>query len=515
MRDRRFLALAAGTFAVLVFLRLGHQSLWLDEMMSLTVAREAPPAMKAFFLQFPEQHPLYYLVLRIWLKLGTSEAVLRSFSAVAALLALWPFYELARDLFDRTVARVATLLMATSPFWLYYGQEARMYSLLGLLAVVSSLVFLRWSRRPSRRLAVLYVAVGVAGAYTHFFFLFVPIFHLAYLAVLRRREETPSLALALVLVGAIYAVYAPWGVLILTHMPESQSWKGARTVLFAVPYALLRFSVGYSEFLTNAGWKEHVGRVLRNSVVVLAVGVPVFGVLALAGLRKAVRSGARGIFLLAGLTIPVVLALLASFRIILVGERYFIVAFPFYILLLAIGLRELWRREPRAWRAAAVVVTIGLASVVGKALYDYYFDPAFGKVQWREAAAYVGRNAAPGDAVVFHAGYVDRVFHYYYRRGGWPELNPLDATAGNETPPETLWLVRSYVPIDSTGCRRALARRYDVESRRFFPKEVGILVQRYRRTGPATTRSNTRLGPAISGTVPDSEWARRVARACS
>ena len=120
---------------------LADQSLWLDEVMTVSIATSSLEEASRWFLSLPEQHPFYYLLTKVWLTIfGTSEAALRSLSLCFGVLTIPVVFILARDLFNDAVGCVAALLLAVSPFWLYYSQEGRMYTLLVLLVVCASIL---------------------------------------------------------------------------------------------------------------------------------------------------------------------------------------------------------------------------------------------------------------------------------------------------------------------------------------------------------------------------------------
>src|SRR3989442_13747151 len=290
MRRWRFLAVISAAQLALLFAHLGRDSLWLDEVTSADVAGAPWGRVWAFFRSLPEQHPLYYLLLRGWTILGTSEATLRSLSVVLAIAAVWALYALVGRLAGERTARVAAVIAAASPYLLYYGQEARMYALLAFLTVFNGYWFLVWQDTGARRPLALYLASAVCGVYTHLFFWWVLLAQLAFVIL----RDWPLRTAWRKTVGAQLAVaiaYSPWVLLLATHRPEPQAWKGPATVVFGIPYTLLRFSLGYSEFLANAGWKNRVPELVAGNAVLLVVALVVFGVLAVVGWRELWRAG--------------------------------------------------------------------------------------------------------------------------------------------------------------------------------------------------------------------------------
>src|SRR3989442_15718797 len=166
-----------------------------------------------------------------------------------------------------------------------------MYALLGFLTVFNGYWFLVWQDTGARRPLGLYLASAVCGVYTHLFFWWVLLAQLAFVML----RDWPVRAAWRKTVGAQLAVaiaYSPWVLLLATHRPEPQAWKGPATIVFGIPYTLLRFSLGYSEFLANAGWKNRVPELVAGNAVFLVVALVVFGVLAVVGWRELWRRGA-------------------------------------------------------------------------------------------------------------------------------------------------------------------------------------------------------------------------------
>jgi mannosyltransferase len=139
------MALALG----LRLVNLGGRPLWYDEAFSLLYAELSPTEMRAGTLgtggAAAEEHPLlYYTLLHGWLALfGNSPAAARLLSALLGTGTAGLVYLLGRQLGTGRVAFLAALVVALSPFHVYYSQEARMYALLASAAVATILFFVR------------------------------------------------------------------------------------------------------------------------------------------------------------------------------------------------------------------------------------------------------------------------------------------------------------------------------------------------------------------------------------
>ena len=125
-----------------------------------------------------DRPPVYYLILHEWVNLaGVSPFALRFFSAWWGTLALVFFYCLARQLVDRRLSLWALLLATFSPFYIYYAQEARTYSLTLTLALMSSWALLVWLKQRRLRFLILNAAATLACLYTHYSLLLLPLAH--------------------------------------------------------------------------------------------------------------------------------------------------------------------------------------------------------------------------------------------------------------------------------------------------------------------------------------------------
>ncbi|NLF75287.1 MAG: hypothetical protein GX573_06280, partial [Chloroflexi bacterium] len=136
MRPRAFSTLAL--FALLILLafgarvhRLDAQSLWNDEGNSLRLAQRS--AADLIESAGHDIHPPgYYLALKAWIAAaGESEFSLRFLSALQGVVTVTLAAALGRTLFGRGAGWIAGLLVALSPFAVYYSQETRMYAQLG------------------------------------------------------------------------------------------------------------------------------------------------------------------------------------------------------------------------------------------------------------------------------------------------------------------------------------------------------------------------------------------------
>lgn len=163
------------------FYWLDHQSFWNDEGNSARLS-ERSLVLIIEGTASDIHPPLYYLLLRGWRELvGESEFGLRSLSAFVGVLVVAFTLAFGRLLDGRWVSGLAGFLVAISPPLIYYSQEARMYSLLGLEAIATTYFFYRWLHSSAKKWRVFYIAGVTAGLYTHYFFPAVLLAHYLYL----------------------------------------------------------------------------------------------------------------------------------------------------------------------------------------------------------------------------------------------------------------------------------------------------------------------------------------------
>src|SRR3989441_11732980 len=128
-----------------------------------------PLATLLFDVRWPDQSPLYFVVLHFWCRLGESPRAMAFLQLALLSLGVVLLHRLALRLCrPRAVADGAALLAALSPASLWLVRNGRMYTLQLVLFLVAVLCLVRFQeeRRPRDLLA--FAAASVLGAYNHF-----------------------------------------------------------------------------------------------------------------------------------------------------------------------------------------------------------------------------------------------------------------------------------------------------------------------------------------------------------
>jgi mannosyltransferase len=342
---------------------------------------------------------LYHLFLHFWLLVaGSSEFSLRLPSALFAAATIPLVYQLGKELYDYRVGLIAALLLTVNASSIHYGQEARSYALLGMLAVISTLYFLRSLRNPSLANCAAYVVAGALSVSAHQFgILLLPAQWLS-LFVWRPERRT---------INRLTAAAIAFGILALPSFARVP--QQAAAILVWVPTTTFSSLLQIGEFL--AGKASPLGR--------LGTGLSVFYVAAVSGaIVTAVRQETRRpavAFLLLLAILPIIIAIAVSFVQPVLVDRFFLVCQPFVILLAAIGI---WETIPRR------ALIVPLAAVVVLALVQDNLYYGHRREDWRSAVTYVADNAQPGDALIVCVEVGVRAVNYYVRRLDHPENFP-------------------------------------------------------------------------------------------
>jgi mannosyltransferase len=477
-RSGALLGLAA-IVALAVFLRflqLGHDSLWVDEAFSANIAGSGWGTLLDQAPSADPNPPLYYVLLHIWMgAFGDSEAALRSLSAVVGVALVVVVYALGRRLGGTRAGLMAALFAAVSEFFVHYSQEARVYSLLALLATSSYYFLLGLFDERGLGSVVGYVLTTTALLYAHTYGLFVFAAQIAFflVAYLWRREwlrgqdlRALGMTLAAPLVLAI-----PWFVFFAGHVRDELrgsaeaklSWLSAPSA-HDLPGALS----GYA----GSKW----------ALLIIALAVGAAAVLAWRGSIRAGIGRLAGdrdvVLLLFWLVVPIVVPFVISLAVTPIYQfKYTIPAAVAFYLVIALALDSLGPRTGLV--AAAIVCLVFLASTA-----RYYGD---GTEDWRDATAYVAKNAHAGDTVVFDSSVGQTAFDYYWTRSDVREvvgsqfaglentdLATIRSTAAESHP---IWLVVSHSRDPDGEIPALIAQSHPkVADARFD----GVLVTRFR-----------------------------------
>ncbi len=397
---------------VLRAMGLDFQPLWWDEGYSLYVSTMDIPSMVARTAE--DIHPpLYYALLHLWIVLAGSKAVaVRMFSVASGIVTIPLLYLVGRRLFGSTVGILAALIVAVSPFHVYYSQEVRMYGLETALGLLSVYLMSMWlnigagqkgpgtSKVPGPWLLCGYVLVTSAAMYTHYYAAFVPIFQTIFVLVACRR----AIARWLMAQAVLLALYVPW--LVYTASRLTGYVAGKVAIEQYAPVDMYTFferhlaALGLGHLPDNMSGLYWAGGFFFLLAVLGLIGhkIPCQSTRCLA-LWKCQAPAAGILFLALYLFIPLGLAYIVNLLYPFAPygfERLLLFVAPAYYLLMGLGLARLKEFSVPLWGVALSVVLL----LCGLSLYGFYTVARYPEDDYRPLLGRMRALARPEDAVI-------------------------------------------------------------------------------------------------------------------
>jgi uncharacterized membrane protein len=387
-------------FAIIVlgiFLRIFalNQSFWLDEAIGALVVKEQNIVQIA--TQFPkgDNHPpLYYLALEGWSNLfGYSEVALRSLSVLFGVLTIY-FTFLIAKIFTKKKKMFyplfSALLLASSPFHIYYSQEARMYIMAGLFASMAIYYFLLTFDSKIKQIYpwILFSLSITALVFTDYVPVFLlPLFWLFALIKKQKMDWWKKFILShlpLALSGAlwlpIFLVQLERGAWLLQKLPAWSRLAGGATPKQAL-LVWAKFVLGRISFKDKIFYYSLIGVSSLPFVY---------------SLNKAFREKKKIYIIWSWLLLPLILAFIASFVFPAFIYFRFLYVVPAFYLLVAWGVNQIKDRKKRILIGSLLLAV----NIVG---WLFYVDePYQQREQWRQAVSFIENRAQKDkDVVVF------------------------------------------------------------------------------------------------------------------
>lgn len=487
-------AIVACLGLILRLWNIGNESLWIDESATLRRSRMGLGEMVANSATHG-QLPLYNLMMNLWVKLaGTSEVALRLPSALLGSLNVllaymlvhrllwdhiklpWPFLpdvgqekvqpaacpgQLRLGRINLDWPLVVALLVATQPVLIYFGQEARTYSLMlsaCWVVALTLLVPLRWGRpHHNYETALLSVALSVL-VLCHYIgwvmaagTLLVHFYHVHELGLIaatgglkgqeaRRIRPQWSVQLTRTCLPLI-AVILPI-LLWLGHMAFNDQWPN-------------------SSFHRSSSLGETLGQWSSEDFAPLAILLAPLVLAALLGLRALLKTHRplAGACLLWALGLPIFVVGGAAATQNFFAARYLLPIIVPVLLLAGRGLFEKLpgvsfskprteQRSPRSQLAGPVLLVLILLLALGPTAW---LATTSQKPEWREAAAIIDENTESWDLVAVAPDWERDTLDHYLEGDGRPLTVDQAIDRIEDSGPESLadlWVVFRHDRVD-------------------------------------------------------------------
>jgi uncharacterized membrane protein len=418
--------------------------------------------------------PLYAVLLNRWMNVfGTEDFAVRAMSALLSTLSVGGTFLIARGMFGLPAAICAAGLHAISPFDVYYAQEARMYSLAVLSAVVSAgclswLLFAQGKLRPL--VAVTYSVATCALINSHYTGLFTVafegLFSLWY--CIRYRFWNRLIWLSGSWLGVLL-LWLPWFD-IFRHA------AGNRTASFYVSRPASLWWPFYALFIRlPVNWLTYL-----SGKQVIAYAIPIYATAAVLvanaiGFTRT-RMSAKLAFLWAWALLPVILLWIIDVvesRKVIEISRYTITTAPAIYLLCGVAAAAMLRN--RRWFKWVLIAhaLFAMVNIVGTHLVEQ-------REPWKRLAETVEMKCSPDDLILVSQYYNIACLDRYLTRpflqvGISPALGPkyfADAISGRDR----FWLITAQ---EGEAITSFVPRNYKLDRR--FDYRHGLHLRYYER----------------------------------
>jgi mannosyltransferase len=388
-----FLALITLLAIFLRFYKLGAWSFWIDEIFTLN----SIPWLSEWPLP---RLPIYLVLIRAALDIfGTSEWSARFVPALVGVLTVPALYFPIRWIMGTGVALLSMLLLALSPWHIYWSQNARFYTLLLLFYTLGLLLFYIGFEKGKKSILILATIFLILAVRERIFsFFFVPVL-VTYFAMIFATSLNKS----------SFRIKASRNSIISTSNLKFSAKGLLPFALLALPFMLYSlydlFRVVIWEqpsyiavFFTTFFDVPNIHPVRLSLAIIYRIGLGPIVLGVAGGLYLVFQKDKKGLFFLTGALLPPILLILMA-NIMFTLDRYIFFTLPFWLILSAVAFQALYRNL----KHDAKLLSTGLLAILIFSFVSQdvlYFQHQNGeRPDWRSAFSEVGRRKNQTDLV--------------------------------------------------------------------------------------------------------------------
>lgn len=367
-------------------IHIDFSSFWYDEIISVQSASLNFGHIK-HVSEWDNNPPFYYYCLRVWILLfSDSEFNIRLLSAIFSSLAGGVLFVFCNKHFNKYTAIGASFLYLSSNMLFFHAHEARAYSLVLLLVLLSSFVFLDLKDKPNYRNMILLGLLNFLIIYTHYIAGLVLFFQFIFSLILFEKKAKKAFVLSCIipiLLALLRFTKKQILLIINFNSAEHKFWLGKSNIqylidvlselmidkLFIVPTILIILTSIF--FLSRMKNKE----INQTYAYCFIVGI-----------------GSVVVLFLLGIVTPIFL------------DRYLIFTIPFIAALLAFGLSLL---NPKF-----IVMTL-CCLIFGLSVFriDYKTEK---NMDYKNAMSFIKKIKSREDLIIVKTKDIKPLFCYYY-----------------------------------------------------------------------------------------------------
>lgn len=469
--------------AFLRFYNLGKESFWLDEgATALAIKKygalgvikntyEEGQILPEYYPGYNDDLPFYYVFLSGWVKIfGMNEFSFRSFSAILGSFALILIFYIGNYLFNEKIALLSTFLASINLTLIWYSQEARQYTYLLFLSLMSIIFLLKYLKEDKIKYFIGFIIFNALIIYSNFpwlvFIIFEGLFALftIYKDYVKKQILRKKVIIAFIVIGVIYipligrALFTHTNTIDFYGRPSiNQIAKlGIQLSTWIYPSESMRQKIyGFSFNFTIYEW------ILLLSVLLSAL---LLGLLFLAGIFKSLYKKDSSVFLLLMFFFPVLFSLIASLVhpiVTIFHIKLMLYVIPAYLMFASVAIIK-------TKLGKILIPIIIILSVLP--LYSYFTN--IDKQQFREAAELLPKN----ELIFMNIKSAQVPFKYYYGEKdnalGVADVNELNLHLRNAN---SFWMLFTFTKYSDPQdkIKEFLDKNYRlVEKKEFFDIEL-------------------------------------------
>lgn len=332
-----------------------------DEIFSIIVASKSIPD-QIEFLKNKISPPLYYMLItsplmaKEWIGYNY-EFWARLLSVVAAVLSIWIFWKYALCWLEEKWAILSTIIYSTSNILLYYSNYARFYALMILISLASFYLLEKYIRANNKWWLAAFIFISACGIYVHYFTALILFAQFIYLISYKIRNNSKD-------IREYYFIFIGLMILLISILPLTfifigQVSRAAKHTDF-LSFVIKRIRTLVDIYYHFSG-AEDPSKLLRLSGIISWL-------LSFYGFVNA-KKGFRGLQAIS-IALFIIFAIVMMLPRINYGARYFISAYPIFVLMLTIGIKELSMKY-RGWQQRLSILVLMLL-VVSPSLWNNY-----------------------------------------------------------------------------------------------------------------------------------------------
>ncbi len=365
---------------------LSFSSFWYDEIISVQSASLDFGHIK-HVSEWDNNPPFYFYCLSVWIKLfNDSEYTVRLLSVIFSSLAAATLFLLANKYFNQITAILVSFIFLSNNVLFYYSHEARAYSLVLFLAILSTWIYFKFKEKPTIQIVLILGLINFLLIYTHYISGLILVFQtLLMLCFFDRKQKKYFLfsLLIVLLLTAIRFTKKQFFLIIDFNKPTSAFWVKKSDISYLKEVI--------SMFLFN----EYISILFLGIIIIVFVSL-IF--------RRHIRTQFIIIYsFCVGLGSILILFCLGKFTPIFL-DRYLIFTLPFLYILIAYGLSFIKYKY-------ISLSLVGLFFIYSVFKIDYKTNKG---MDYRSVVKFINSIKDKNDLIIVKTKDIKPLYSYYY-----------------------------------------------------------------------------------------------------